>query len=192
MSEIKRKEKRKRRVVSSSRLHQQHKKLNIRWLEQNYSEVVKCYDLKLKSTDYNSNRNRKQFESPLTGSETMVSNVPRGANSKQQGVAPNSNQQQNKKMFNNFLDSLDIVQTNAPVNTSMQLNSGSYQQRTKSGSQQHHGQGNSKLQAQQNQAVALRQLHNNTVQSGESHTAGKRNKQLVSTSYNIAPAQLAQ
>ena len=40
--------------------------------------------------------------------------------------------------------------------------------------------------------MALRQLHNNTVQSGESHTAGKRNKQLVSTSYNIAPAQLAQ
>lgn len=67
----------------------------------------------------------------------MVSNVPRGANSKQLGVAPNSSQQhqQNKKMFNNFLDSLDIVQTNAPVNTSMQLNSGGYQQqRTKSGS----------------------------------------------------------
>ena len=47
--------KRRRRMVSSYR----NKKLNIRWLEQNYTEVVKCYDLKLKSTDYNSNRNRK-------------------------------------------------------------------------------------------------------------------------------------
>ena len=60
----------------------------------------------------------------MTGSETMVSNIPRGSNSKQGGVGNNS--LQNKKMFNNFLDSLDIVQTNAPVNTSMQLNSGGY------------------------------------------------------------------
>lgn len=90
-------------------------------------------------------------------------------------------------MFNNFLDSLDIVQSNAPVNTSMQLNSGGYQQRTKSGSQ-HHGQNNAKMQAQ-NQA-ALRQFQNNTVQ-GEV-PGGKRNKQLVATSYNMAPTQLAQ
>ena len=57
----------------------------------------------------------------------MVSNVPRGSNSKQPGVATGNSSLQNKKMFNNFLDSLDIVQTtNAPVNASMQPNSGGY------------------------------------------------------------------
>ena len=34
-------------------------------------------------------------------------------------------------------------------------------------------------------------MHNNTVQGGHIG-AGKRNKQLVSTNYNLAPAQLAQ
>ena len=54
---------------------------------------------------------------------------------------------QNKKMFNNFLDSLDIsaANNNGPqVNTSVQLNTGFHQPRTKSGTQ--HG---SKLQREQ-------------------------------------------
>lgn len=55
----------------------------------------------------------------------MASNVSRGGNSK------NTSNLQSKKMFNNFLDSLDIT-TNQQVNASANLNTG-YQQRTKSG-----------------------------------------------------------
>lgn len=84
-------------------------------------------------------------------------------------------------MFNNFLDSLDVTTNPPPVNTSSNVNM-NYQQRTKSGS--NHG---AKVQAQL--ATNVRQSHNNTVQG---HIGGKRNKQLVATSYNIAPAQLAQ
>ena len=42
----------------------------------------------------------------------MASNIPRGGNSKQSGA-----NNQNRKMFNNFLDSLDMA-TNVHVNTS--------------------------------------------------------------------------
>jgi len=37
--------------------------MNIKWLEQNYSDVAKCYDLKFNKADYNSNRNHQFFES---------------------------------------------------------------------------------------------------------------------------------
>ena len=33
------------------------KKQNMIWLMHNYSDVAKCYDLKLKAESYNSNRN---------------------------------------------------------------------------------------------------------------------------------------
>ena len=128
-------------------------KHNIRWLEQNYTEVAKCYDLKLKKSDYNSNRNQdKNLHSSPSGDPTlqMASNITRTSTNPQK----QSTNIQNRKMFNNFLDSLDIA-TNAAVNSNVQLNTG-YQQRTKSGSS--HA---AKLQAQQNQAI--RQMHNNTV-----------------------------
>lgn len=83
----------------------------------------------------------------------------------------------NKKMFNNFLEQLDISAGGAPHGHAMNL-----QQRTKS---TNHG-----------KAVAhqMRAFHSNTVHGTHASNAGagKRNKQLVATSYNMAPAQLAQ
>ena len=159
--------------IRNNRNHQ----LNIRWLKQNYTVTAQCYNSKLNSSDYNSNRNSKvSSTSPVSDIVKMAS---RGANSK--SSANNANLH-NRKMFNNFLDSLDIA-SNAQVNTSAQMNTG-YQNRNKSGT--NHG---SKLHAHQSQA--MRQIHNNTVHgtSANMNTVnGKRNKQLVSTSYNMAPA----
>ena len=94
--------------IRNNRNHQ----LNIRWLKQNYTVTAQCYNSKLNSSDYNSNRNSKvSSTSPVSDIVKMAS---RGANSK--SSANNANLH-NRKMFNNFLDSLDIA-SNAQVNTS--------------------------------------------------------------------------
>ena len=105
-------------------------KLNVAWLRRNYTQAARSYDLKLKGggcDNYNSNRKNKQgATSPNYSSnssaqtETMASNIPRGGNSKQSGTNT-----QNRKMFNNFLDSLDMA-SNVKVNTSQQLNNGTF------------------------------------------------------------------
>ena len=48
--------------------------MNIKWLEQNYSEAAQCYDLnKQKNHDYNSNRQiRKKTESPTSAQEFQI------------------------------------------------------------------------------------------------------------------------
>ena len=69
------------------------------WLVKNYAAELHSYDFKLKSKDYNSNR------------DNSSSPVLMAARSSKQ----TANGQQNRKMFNNFLDSLD-VSNSAQVN----------------------------------------------------------------------------
>ena len=57
-------------------------KQNLIWLVQNYSDSAKCYDLKLKGPNYNSNRNLLSNLSPNLTKQAMASNASRGANQK--------------------------------------------------------------------------------------------------------------
>ena len=107
--------------------------------------------------------------------EKMTSQA--GRTSQKQG----QNGQLQKKMFNNFLDSLDIS-ANQQTNTSTNLANG--YSRTKSQNTTQGGKMSSSTHA-------IRMSHNNTIQGG-SMQAAKRNKQLVSTSYNMGPTQLMQ
>lgn len=84
---------------------------------------------------------------------------------------------QNRKMFNNFLDSLDV--SNVAQGNSHQHNSGTGYQQTRTKSSQKMG---------AHHSGQARQMHNNTVAGAHGPSGGKRNKQMVSTSYNMAPA----
>ena len=90
---------------------------------------------------------------------------------------------QNRKMFNNFLDSLDI----SGANQSLQGNGNGYAAARNKNNQSHGGKMSS------NSTHAMRMVHNNTVQTNSSHggvpsgpNGGKRNKQLVSSSFNMS------
>ena len=94
---------------------------------------------------------------------------------------------QSRKMFNNFLDSLDISgagqSTSGPGNT--------YNAARNKSIQSNGGKISSSTQA-------MRMVNNNSVQAQitghggvpSGPNGGKRNKQLVSTSFNMAPNQI--
>ena len=64
--------------VAKHRSHRRHTKLNLRWLEQNYTAASRVYDLKLKNKNYNSNRYKKSSEfSSYTEEESMATNASR-------------------------------------------------------------------------------------------------------------------